>query len=577
MTARRWRVALVPLCLFNLALMGYWLASIPTTDVDLGVAATASAGAPFLWRIEVKPGRPLATAGVRSGDVVDARAMTPADRFHVSSPFSSTVWRGDRPTVAVVRGSKTVMIAVTAIDAKPVAFSVDAILSFVGSLLLGIFALAIAWRRSDRPEARVIVLILGSYLLWTYLAGGFNLVTPWPLIDALGLCGSMSMNYIWVALIATYAACFARPLSPWRSALTWITYASATLFAVAFGASIVGLWTGSIDPFDRLFDPWALTGEQIFVTAAALAAAFAGWRATSANPRSLMTWTLIPLVTMCLAAVLGNIQSFVPGYLAINNVSGFLVALLFAYVMLSRKLGDIGFVVNRAVVFSLVSVVLVGAFVLIEWLLADWLRYASHTTNTLVTAVVVVALGTSLRFVHKWADRIVDVVLFRKRHEDQQAIRTFAEEAVYVTDRTVLLDRAHAVLTRYTDATSVAILVRGNDGRFGPADENDPAVLRLSVTHRPLDLHGFETAFAGEMVYPMVARGRLLGVIVLGERRSGELVPPDESAAIAHLAHGVAHALETLDQRRDRDGLIEHIEQLSEKIDLLVVRAQTVP
>ena len=102
--------------------------------------------------------------------------------------------------------------------------------------------------------------------------------------------------------------------------------------------------------------------------------------------------------------------------------------------------------------------------------------------------------------------------------------------------------------------------MRGGDGRFGPADENDPAVLRLSVTHRPLDLHGFETAFVGELAYPMVARGRLLGVIVLGERRSGELVPPDESTAIAHLAHGVAHALETLDHRRDRDGLIEHMD-----------------
>ena len=353
---------------------------------------------------------------------------------------------------------------------------------------------------------------------------------------------------------------FARPLSPWRSALTWLTYASAMLVGVVWAASIVGLWTGRVDPFEPFFSNWAVTGESVFITAAALAAAFAGWRATGASERSLMTWALIPLVAMCLSALLANIQGFIPDFLVVNNVAQFAVALLFAYVMLSRKLGDIGFVINRAVVFSLVSAVLVGAFVLIEWLLADWLRDASHTTNTLVTAVVVVALGTSLRFVHKWADRIVDVVLFRKRHEDEHAIRTFGEEAAYVSDRAILLERAHAVLTRHTDATSVAILVRGDDGCFGPADENDPAVLRLSVTHRPLDLHGFETAFAGEMVYPMVARGRLLGVIVLGERRSGELVPPDESAAIAHLAHGVAHALETLDHRRDRDGLIEHID-----------------
>ena len=70
-------------------------------------------------------------------------------------------------------------IAVPTADAKPPAFRADYYLAIIGKLLLGIFALMIAWRRCDRPEARVIVLILGSLLLGNDLAGGFNLITPW--------------------------------------------------------------------------------------------------------------------------------------------------------------------------------------------------------------------------------------------------------------------------------------------------------------------------------------------------------------------------------------------------------------
>ena len=94
---------------------------------------------------------------------------------------------------------------------------------------------------------------------------------------------------------------------------------------------------GPIDPLNPIFGPWVLTGESIFVTAVALAAAFAGWRTTIASERSVVTWTLIPLVTLCLIELLDNIQTFVPGYLVINNVSSLVVALLFAYVMLSRS------------------------------------------------------------------------------------------------------------------------------------------------------------------------------------------------------------------------------------------------
>ena len=44
----------------------------------------------------------------------------------------------------------------------------------------------------------------------------------------------------------------------------------------------------------------------------------------------------------------------------------------------------------------------------------------------------------------------------------------------------------------------------------------------------------------------MVARGHLIGVILLGERAGGEAYAPDEVHALEQFARGVGSALETL-------------------------------
>ena len=51
----------------------------------------------------------------------------------------------------------------------------------------------------------------------------------------------------------------------------------------------------------------------------------------------------------------------------------------------------------------------------------------------------------------------------------------------------------------------------------------------------------------------MMARGRLVGALIVGPRRSGETYAPDESEAIAEVARGVGVALDLLGVGRDRD------------------------
>jgi hypothetical protein len=66
----------------------------------------------------------------------------------------------------------------------------------------------------------------------------------------------------------------------------------------------------------------------------------------------------------------------------------------------------------------------------------------------------------------------------------------------------------------------------------------------------------------------MVSCGKLIGVIVLGTRRSGEAYAPDESAAIAHMALSAGAAVDMLEARQGDSvaGLREEVAALKEAI-----------
>lgn len=71
----------------------------------------------------------------------------------------------------------------------------------------------------------------------------------------------------------------------------------------------------------------------------------------------------------------------------------------------------------------------------------------------------------------------------------------------------------------------------------------------------------------GEFAYPMMARGRLAGVLVLGPKRSREPYAPDESEAIALLAHNAGLALDTLSLHSiERNELLEAIRESNQRV-----------
>jgi GAF domain-containing protein len=288
-------------------------------------------------------------------------------------------------------------------------------------------------------------------------------------------------------------------------------------------------------------------------------------------PLGFAVFTILIFVEATTTSYVLNLGSYVVG-----NMLSLLTYAAVTYAVLRRRVLDTQFVIGRALVFGTISTLVVASFVLLEWLLGHVLEDVSHTAGLAANVCLALALGLSMRFIHRFVEKFVDVLFFRKRYENERALREFAKDAAFVTTRDALFDHAISKLRNHTDARGAALLVDGNGayvatrwfGESEPAmtSENDEAILALKSNHKPIDPHRYDSAIAGDLVLPMLVRGQLVGAVVCGPRSRGEAYAPDEVEALSEFAHGVGSAFDSIQrsdgQHRRDDAIAEELRAL---------------
>ena len=507
---------------------------------------------------QVVAGGAAARAGIRDGDRVDLREQSLYERTSiVFQPVTSKT-----ATVVVHRGGKSFTARVhpsTVYQGDATIKIPNTALAMLAYFLALACAFVIALRRWQTRE--------GRYLCLTLLAISAETIGPLILAVPNGTLGSLKYAILGLVVCAqallpvAFAAKFG-VRSPLRVAVEGIAIFAAALTLAGYVAATIGVLNLSIDPMtfvNGMF--WQTLGVAIFFIAAIAAA-----MATAATPRvdrARAAWLLLPLPVALAASALATVlQQFATSwvtYMSLSAISNGLLLLgagAVTFALLKRRVLDLEFVVSRTLVVATVSLIVVSAFVLLEWLLGSAVANVSHTTGLIANGGLALALGLSLNYIHKRADVFIETLFFRKRWEDERALLDFSQEAAYVTDSGELVDRAIEAVERHTDARSGAILLDGagaytvarsfGNGVFASVGENDGAILALKAWHGPLDPHHHSTSMQGALAVPMLARGRLLGVLLLGERAGGEAYAPDEVAALSALAHGVGSAMDAL-------------------------------
>jgi hypothetical protein len=563
------------LCLFAVAVIVLNLTARTLFEGSLPPGASYKSRIEGPYQIRVVSA--LTTSPLRPGDRIDLAALSPVSRYRLSTRALA----GERFDMPVERAGPHLTVTLTAepywqeFRARPFRAQVAFFVGFAGDFWIVFFAAIIGWRRSDSPQGRILCALLATFILRVELAPN-NWATPWLPLDLVchGIAGSVGA--LTLALLTTYAASFGQPVSRLRAVLTWGAYATSALTAMLEIVTLVVTLqpAGSIGELMRRHGSPPYEAVTIVLP---FVCALLAIRSTHGRERSAITWTTASLAPFYIVIFTSRLLgSSTPLWLTdVANVMLFVAPLGLTYSLFARRLLDIGFALNRATIIGGVSLLVFAAFSLIEWALGGWLSTLNRSTNLAVSALLALALalGLSLRPIHGRVERVVDLVLFRKRYEDERALRGFAHEAAYFTDADALVLETQRAIERHADISRVTLALDDGAGRIGATPENDPAIVALRAWRKPVDLHAIESELHGEFAYPMIARGRLVSALVVGPKHNDESLAPDESEAIARIAHSVGNALDLLASKEDRnrDELLAAIQSLGAGIQELAV------
>jgi hypothetical protein len=242
----------------------------------------------------------------------------------------------------------------------------------------------------------------------------------------------------------------------------------------------------------------------------------------------------------------------------------FALALLgFLYAVLKHRVVDLSAVIDRALVYGLVTTLVVGVIAAVNsFALRETL---APGTSLLLQVVVPLALGIVLGRVRSFADQLVERVFFRRKHLAEKALRTFARHAQHMQDAPTLLEATVREIQRHLGAPAVAIYSAEDAGYLRirqagtafperlPAD--DATLVALRAEQMAVDLAEFVGALGQDgAAFPMMVLGRLRGVVV-SANRPGEHYAPDEKQLLTEVVREVGATWRIL-RARDNEAYV---------------------
>jgi hypothetical protein len=319
------------------------------------------------------------------------------------------------------------------------------------------------------------------------------------------------------------------------------------------------------------------------------------YREASGEDRRRIGWVLVGYGVALAGSVVSNAIILTPALgstalISTSQLAGVALPVALAYAILRHRVLDVGFALNRTVVYAAVTAVVVVVVSLVDWLAG---KLIGQTRIALAAeAVVTVGLGVALNAMHERIGRFVERVLFRARHIAERRLRNgIGALAFAATDGAIeraLTDEVadglglrSTALFRLDEATDGFRCVRATGWPdVLPTIAQDALLVRtLRLRERPFHLADFGIndpvlpAGPGAPMFavPVADRHAVQGFVLYGTLSDGTAPDPELVDLLGQLGTAAAAASAYVEARAARTRLAD-IEKLLTASSIAVTR-----
>jgi len=489
---------------------------------------------------------PAAKAGVRDGDLIDFKRMSPVERLRTW--YSAwTLDPGQTVSISIIQAGHPLETRFVTLAEPRGDLPVVALRSLLALMLL--------------CAGIVVVLRKPNPATWAFFVFSLSAGAPVNVIMLLGPLWLRTTAALLYPILLVVSRCAAvifallllheGPLRRWgrgiavtSSSLVAITAAVSIWSTIGFLADGDPRPVGNIAPiiFAMLLiacTPFILFGTYIESAPAA---------------RERLRWVLAGFTIWATAQIIdnfggnGSIPLYRMSYIAhsvLMAVSVIAVSCTVIYAILKHRIIDINVAISRAVVYGALSAMIVGIFALVDLFFNKTLE-RSHAGYIPDIALALI-LGFFFNTVHRHVDDFVDGLLFRSRHLADKHLNTVAAAIPYADSEAIINHLLTDEPARAYDLAGARLFLResmtGTDAASLVAYlQGERGILRLSEqAWQPAEFMGFQPAVAA----PIFSHGQITAVVFYGFHRNGTDLDSEEIAMLERLAEsagaGYAH------------------------------------
>jgi hypothetical protein len=349
------------------------------------------------------PESPLPAAGVKTGDLI-------------VDPQRGTFMAGETFALQIVREGAARSVEVKAVRIDRLSTPVQNVLDFGLVILVFVLGLTIALRRRDDVAALVV------------LASVFLMAVAGVVPNALPAGRVAGVARLWQSIIVVLAL----PMLAYFSLVFEDGYQSRArvqiLRAIVSLAAAAGATALAMAPYylGRVWLPpdfflnEARSAAELLGVVLCLVAFTDTWRHVDAERRERLRWLFVAfgfiLINFSLFSALGATALTSAAAVGVGVASDAIVAtamLILTYAILRHRVIDVGFVVNRALVFAAFTGFLLVSFGLVEWLVDHFVRFENRERSVLLDGSIALALFLTFHRTRRWIERLVERVFFR--------------------------------------------------------------------------------------------------------------------------------------------------------------------